>query len=287
MKHKLVHMKKMTTWMVMVALAAMPLTAQEAEPSENEEEQQIEEAINEAIGETEESMDETTEMMEQEAEPRPGPLQEEYEAPRHHERGEYREVKTLMKGSGGFGALSIGYTGINTMVNDQPTIQPALLMGARAEWVLGHGLGIGFGAVGFATDNVVPDGSDYRYGMAGGYGGLVMEPIVVGWFPIHVSFPLLIGGGGITSYGSYYEYPFGNEPEFSNYAAFFVAEAGAALELNLVRGIVLSLFANYRWTPELSPLGLEGSLDESGEYSMANDALTGWSAGIRFKFGSF
>ena len=280
-------MKKMTTWMVMVALAAMPLTAQEAEPSENEEEQQIEEAINEAIGETEESMDETTEMMEQEAEPRPGPRQSAYEASHHHERGEYREVKTLMKGSGGFGALSIGYTGINAKINDVTSIQPALLMGARAEWVLGHGLGIGFGAVGFATDNVVPDGSDYRYGMAGGYGGLVLEPIVVGWFPVHISFPLLIGGGGITSYGSYYEYPFGDEPEFSNYAAFFVAEAGAALELNLVRGIVLSLFANYRWTPELSPLGFEGSLDESAEYSITSDALIGWSAGIRFKFGSF
>ncbi|MCI0522234.1 MAG: hypothetical protein L0Y37_01125, partial [Bacteroidales bacterium] len=31
-----------------------------------------------------------------------------------------------------------------------------------------------------------------------GYGGFIIEPIVAPMYPVHVSFPILIGGGGIS-----------------------------------------------------------------------------------------
>ncbi len=287
-----------------MALAVVPILAQEGEPPVKEEEQQIEEAINEATRGEEEAAQEPEPEPEvapepepepepavvQEPEPEPAVVQEpepepvaetvaetEPEQRQKQSHPQYREVQTLMKGSGGFGALSIGYTEVNN--------RPALLMGARAEWVLGHGFGIGFGAVGFASDPEIV--GEYSIGIAGGYGGLVLEPIIVGWFPIHVAFPVLIGGGGLSSYATWNNYPIGDEPVFSEYAAFFVLEAGAELEFNLVRSVVLSLFANYRWTPTLTMQGFEGTSFNPMDYPIATDALNSWSFGIRFKFGSF
>jgi hypothetical protein len=269
-------MKQITTWMVIMVMAVAPLMAQEAEPSANEE-QQIDQVIEEATGgaEQEPAGGEQQEWTS-------GPVQWESSPQEEHQTRQPREVQTLMTGSGGFGALSIGYTEINR--------QPSVLMGARAEWVLGHGFGVGIAGVGFASDQVT-DG-EYRFGLAGGYGGLVMEPIILGWFPVHIALPVLIGAGGVSSYAVNADYSYNEnyEPEFMTYAAFFVAEVGAELEFNLVRSVRLTLFGNYRWTPDLEMRGYYGIPEpypDGTTYKVTPDAMTGWSAGVRFKFGSF
>jgi len=66
--------------------------------------------------------------------------------------------------------------------------------------------------------------------LTGGYGGLLIEVIIFPKSPFHVSFPLLISGGGITSfkntgYCDYYDYPT---------SAYFVFVPGIELELNMV-----------------------------------------------------
>jgi hypothetical protein len=48
----------------------------------------------------------------------------------------------------------------------------------------------------------------------------------------------------------------------------------------------LSLFGNYRYTPDLKMRPMYG-LEGESEYPVSAAALRGWSAGVRFKFGSF
>lgn len=197
----------------------------------------------------------------------------ESEMPQKKQKRTPGEVQTLFdphSGSGGYGALSIGYTKIDA--------RDALLMGGRGAWVIGHGFGLGMGGYGFLSDPVYNPVDELNHALAGGYGGLIMEPILFGWFPVHLSFPVLLGVGGVahTSYSADwydpYEYYDGYVEDAS---AFFVAEASVELEFNMVRFFRLALFGSYRFTSDII---LENT---------AADALRGWSAGMTFKFGSF
>ena len=207
------------------------------------------------------------------------PLVEAAEEAEHEEKPQHREVQTLMTGGGGgYGALSIGYSQINNL--------NALQFGAQAEWVMGHGFGLGIAGVGFTSD-FTPVGTDY-YALSGGYGGLVLEPIIFGWFPVHIALPVLIGGGGIASYTTNSDpLDYDNfNPTFGENAWFFVAEVGVEIEFNLVRFFRLSLFGTYRWTTDLNMQPMYG-LDPISLYPVDPHALHGWTTGVRFKFGSF
>jgi len=182
-------------------------------------------------------------------------------------------VQTLFdphSGSGGYGAFSIGYTKING--------QDAILMGGRGEWVVGHGFGLGLGGYGFINDPIYDPRVNLNHSLAGGYGGLIMEPILFGWYPVHVAFPILIGAGGVANtaytadYYDPYEYWDGYLVEST---AFFVAEFTAEVEFNLVRFFRLALFASYRYTSDIIM------------QDIPTNALRGWSGGMTFKFGSF
>lgn len=205
------------------------------------------------------------------------PLMEEIEED-DHRRPQHREVQTLMSGGGGYGAISVGYTQVNGL--------NALQMGAQAEWLVGHGFGLGIAGVGFTSD-FAPMDADY-YALSGGYGGLIMEPIIFGWLPVHIALPVLIGGGGMASYSTNADpWDYDNiDPTFGEYAVFFVGEVGVELEFNLVKFFRLSLFGNYRWTTSLDMKPMYG-LDEVSPYVVGPHALNGWSTGVRFKFGSF
>ena len=184
--------------------------------------------------------------------------------------GEVQTVFNPNSGSGGYGAFTVGYTQING--------RDALLMGGRGEWVIGHGFGLGLGGYGFVSDPVYNTTNDLNYSLAGGYGGLMMEPILFGWFPVHVAFPILIGAGGVSSfsYVTDWDDPYQYDPaNFEEAVAFFVAEFGMEIEFNLVRFFRLALFANYRYTPDINMV------------FASPDAMRGWSAGMTFKFGSF
>lgn len=197
----------------------------------------------------------------------------EEEGPQEKQRQNPGQVQTLFdphSGSGGYGAFTIGYTKINS--------QDALLMGGRGAWIIGHGFGLGLGGYGFINDPIYDPIDDLNYSLAGGYGGLLMEPILFGWFPVHLSLPIMIGAGGVanTSYTANvydpYEYWDGYVEEAT---AFFVAEFGAEIEFNLVRFFRLALFGSYRYTSDIQMVGIPAN------------ALRGWSAGMTFKFGSF
>jgi hypothetical protein len=208
---------------------------------------------------------EPQEAVEEQEAGREGPLEKQKRNP--------DQVQTLFdphSGSGGYGAFSIGYTQIDG--------RDAILMGGRGAWVVGHGFGLGMGGYGFVNDPIYNSIDQLNYSLAGGYGGLIMEPILFGWFPVHLSFPILVGAGGVasTSYSSDWSDPYESwDGYLEDASAFFVAEVGVEVEFNLVRFFRLALFGSYRYTSDII---MENT---------AADALRGWSAGMTFKFGSF
>jgi hypothetical protein len=180
------------------------------------------------------------------------------------------EIKTLFghdRSNGGYGAFSIGYTqvqGINS-----------LTMGGRGAWIVGHSLALGFTGSGFVSDFTDMDAST-SYNFVGGYGGLLVEPIIIPKSPVHLSFPITLGIGGIAYARTDRT---GSTNQWDSYIednnVFLVAEPGAELELNLTRFLRLAFGAYYRVTSDISLR------------SAAPDALNGFSGAITFKFGKF
>lgn len=279
--------KKVRMWMVMMAMAVSPMLAQQADTTTQEkqqeapeaeapaltEEEQVDQAIDEAAGGV--WVDEAV------ANEAPAPEPEVQQEPQNSNRGEYRSVQTLMpeSGGGGYGGFSVGYTRVNGL--------DALAMGVRGGWIMGHGFCLGLAGEGFTSD-FTQEGEDY-YAVSGGYGGLLIEPIIFGWFPVHISLPLVIGGGGVASYTTNADpWDYDNiYVSYGEYDAFFVGEVGIELEFNLVRFFRYTLYTNYRWTSALNMKPMSGLAPEDGFYPMSSNALNGWNFGMRFKFGSF
>ena len=190
---------------------------------------------------------------------------------REKQRREPGQVQTLFDpstGSGGYGALSIGYTQINN--------RDAILMGGRGEWVIGHGFGLGLAGYGFVNDPIYDPIDDLNYSLAGGYGGLLVEPIAGGLKPVHFSFPVIIGIGGVAlieNYGwDYWDYPHSGSAEHD---IFFVFEPGVELEFNVTRFFRTAAAVSYRFTSDVEISGME------------QNVLKGLNFKLGFKFGKF
>ncbi len=184
-----------------------------------------------------------------------------------------REIKTLLgrdrSGGGGYGVFTGGYSVIDN--------QHAVLFGARFGWLSGHSMGVGFGATGFINEYHYEASLDRNVYLAGGYGGLYIEPILFPRSPVHVSFPILLGGGGI-SYVS--DDPSYNNNIIEDSEAFLLIEPGAEVELNLTRFFRISFGSTYR-LPTAFNVGLSGTPTASAK------SIKGLSYTISLKFGKF
>ncbi|MDX9932700.1 MAG: hypothetical protein RB294_08960, partial [Bacteroidales bacterium] len=109
----------------------------------------------------------------------------------------------------------------------------------------------------------------------GGYAGLLLQPVIFPKFPVHISFPVLLGAGGAASVSTYYNEPWDAYWEMQDETFYFIVEPAAEVELNLIRWIRLSAGVSYRLT---SPVNLQG-------YS--NDVLRGLSGNVTLSFGKF
>lgn len=187
--------------------------------------------------------------------------------------GDDDEVRTLFgpdAGNGGYGALSFGYTQVEG--------RHALLAGGRGAWIIGRGLGLGIGGFGFINEPEFDAGTNLYYNLSGGYGGVLVEPIVMGKWPVHISLPLLAGAGAVarTSFSDMLMVQ--GEPYdayLEEATLFLVAEPGVELEFNLLRWMRLSLFGSYRFTTNLNMIDVRPN------------ALVGWNAGMTIKVGVF
>ena len=144
--------------------------------------------------------------------------------------------------------------------------------------IANHGLAIGFSGKGFFTEPYerIP-GSNTSYSYTGGYGGFLIEPIIFPKYPIHVSFPILIGAGGIAkSVLTNYNYPYDyTEVYVEDVEAYVIAEPGIEIEFNVARWMRLGLGGSYRFTSSLEPSEFE------------SNPLNGFTGGFSLKFGKF
>lgn len=188
-----------------------------------------------------------------------------------------QEYRTLFGGEnishGGYGGLSVNYSQIDG--------KDAILIGARGAWIINHGIAIGIAGYGFANDlkyEKTIHGVSDNYSLVGGYGGLLIEPIIGAKHPVHVSFPVVIGAGGVsyvTHYWNTYDEPYHNEYYSEDADAFFVIEPGLEIELNMVKFMRIAIGGYYRYTSNLDLADTD------------SDVLNGFSTGVTLKFGKF
>lgn len=182
------------------------------------------------------------------------------------------EFKTLLgndRQNGLYGAFSIGYSEIDS--------KQAVVFGGRFEWITGHSLGLGFGGNGFINESHYDAALNTDIFLTGGYGGLYVEPIVMPNYPVHISFPILLGGGGVSYVTENMDF---DHNMIEDSKAFLVAEPGAELELNLTRNFRLALGVSYRFTTPFD-VGISSSTN------ISSSALQGFNYMMTFKFGRF
>lgn len=182
--------------------------------------------------------------------------------------GEFKTIFNNQESShGGYGGLSVNYSQIDG--------KDAFLVGARGAWLINHSIGIGLAGYGFINDIDAYQGfPENKLHLVGGYGGLLIEAIAFPQSSVHVSFPLLIGAGGIT-FTDDIDWDCDWEHQDYDSDAFFVIEPGIELEFNIIRFMRISTGVYYRHTSNIELDGVD------------KDALNGFSTGITLKFGSF
>lgn len=193
-----------------------------------------------------------------------------------HAQDDYRnnEIQTIFsksRSNGFYGAFTMGYSQIDG--------EDAFITGGRGAFIFDGVFAIGAGGYGFVNNidyYTIYDDRHFDYALAGGYGGLFVEPIVGGRAPVHLSFPVLFGMGAaalVPDYGwHHWEIDPFNELDHD---LFFVIEPAVELEFNVARFFRTAASVSYRYTSKLD-------LFETSE-----DVLRGLNFNLTFKFGKF
>lgn len=184
------------------------------------------------------------------------------------------EIRTLS------GQKSLGFYGAGTIGYSQMEAKDALLIGGRAALIFNQSTAIGLAGYGFFNQldgYHLPVGGEAWYSLVGGYGGIFIEPVVGGRYPIHVSFPVLFGAGGaglVRHVGAgTWEDPFDIQLPENDF--FFVLEPAAELEFNLTSFFRMAVSLSYRFTSNVELTGKSPGV------------LQGFNFGLAFKLGSF
>jgi hypothetical protein len=163
----------------------------------------------------------------------------------------------------------------HTRIDDRDAFE----FGIRGGLLIGHMISLGLGGRGFFNDAQYDAVSGRNIKLTGGYGGFFFEPIILPGNPVHVSFPILIGAGGIAvvdvSDNSIWTHDYSSEEA----DAFMVIEPGAEIELNVTHFFRFCVGLYYRYTTDVNI--------EQAIYDVKPDVLRGFSGGVTFKFGKF
>jgi hypothetical protein len=173
---------------------------------------------------------------------------------------------------GGYGAFGVGYSSIDS--------KDAILLNFKGAWVINHNIALGFAGTGF-FNNLDKYATNNDSFLGGGYGGFYFEPIILAKSPVHLTFPVLIGGGGVSTIPpNYWDWNWDTFYYQNDYDIFFVVEPGVELEVSMVKFFRMALGASYRFT---NGIIVNDTLGEP----IAKDALDGFSFYLNFKFGKF
>lgn len=203
------------------------------------------------------------------------------------------EMRTLFKKSesgkgishGGYGSFSIGYSQIDG--------KDAIQLGGRAAWIANHRFALGLAGYGFFNSiekDVTSIDDPSSYFLTGGYGGLFFEPIILPNSPVHVSFPIILGVGGVSAVqnNDWSSSHYNNKINYYDTDAYLVAEPGVDIEFNIVKFFRLAVGASYRFTNGVN-LKYKYLDDDFAEQTLVVDknALDSFTFNIGFKFGWF
>lgn len=183
-----------------------------------------------------------------------------------------KEVITLMgkvDSHGGYAAMGMSYSEINKI--------PAMSFNARGSWVIGHAFAFGIGGTGFVSDFQFNEIAEENTSYQGGYGGLYFEPIILPRFPVHISFPMFIGAGGIAEIIDFTNFE-NYETSLYDASSFLLFEPGVELELNFFKHLRIAFGATYRYP---------ATINFSNSTLEAEKALEGLTMGVTFKIGKF
>jgi len=181
------------------------------------------------------------------------------------------EIQTLFGNKkytfGGMGALQVGFSKFNKT--------DAVLVGGRGGVIINHNLVLGLAGWGFANvpkfSNI--DGNTIAY-LEGGYGGFLIEPIIMSKKIVHFSTPIIIGAGDLM----YLKKINRNVSDLANMIdsdPFFIVEPGIELEVNLFRFMRVAAGVSYHWSPNLNLV------------STPANPFNGLTTSISLKFGKF
>ena len=179
-----------------------------------------------------------------------------------------KQISTIFsknRSNGGYGALSFGYTEIDG--------KDAFLMGARGSWIIDHSFAIGLGGTSFINDVNYHNwrDNDLDYNLAGGYGGLYLEPILAPRLPVHISIPVLFGVGAIAQVEDHSDWNYDD----TRSDVFLVFEPAIELEFNMTRHLRLAGTIGYRFTSKIEMADTN------------SDVMEGANVGLIIKFGKF
>jgi hypothetical protein len=183
-----------------------------------------------------------------------------------------KEIKTLLgrnRAGGGYCAFNTGYS----VIDDKH----AVLFGGRFGWIASHSIGLGIGANGFINEYHYEPSLNRNVFLAGGYGGLYIEPILFPRSPVHLSFPVLFGAGGISYVSKESDM---NNNLIEDSEAFLLIEPAVEIELNLTRFCRFAIGATYR-LPTAFDVGLTGTPKANAQ------SIRGASVTAAIKFGKF
>lgn len=186
----------------------------------------------------------------------------------YNENDQISTIFSKNRRNGGYGALSLSYTQIDS--------KDAFMMGARGSWIIDHSFAIGLGGCGFIND-VNYHGwmnNDLDNNLAGGYGGIYLEPIIAPRLPVHISIPVLLGIGAITNVEDHRDWDNWTFDD-SNNDVYLVFEPAVELEFNMTRHLRLAGSLGYRFTSKID-------IRDTNP-----DILEGTNVGLVFKFGRF
>lgn len=176
------------------------------------------------------------------------------------------------------------YTGFSfnyVEIEDQHGMQ----FGLRGGWIAGHGLAVGLGGKLFFNESKEDD----HYlpvetaNFIGGYGGLLIEPVILPRFPVHVSFPVLAGVGGIA-YTMEKDRFTDSSIEDSDF--FLMIEPGVELEFNILKHFRIAIGAYYTLTSDIELEYSEPLYPDNPNIAPPN-VIRGFNMGITLKLGKF
>jgi hypothetical protein len=192
------------------------------------------------------------------------------------------DIRTLFKKSDHH--IKIGYYIGPEAAYTQFKGRSVFLAGLDMGVIMNHWISVGLAGYGIVNSGNLwydkIDGINGAY-LYGGYAGVKVEFRVMPKSPVHINFPLLIGGGGLVyntwtyrdnNSSNYYYY---DDSVTLDWDSFFVVEPGVRVELNLLKFMRLNAGVSYRYTPDLDLM------------STPTDLINNFNANIGLKFGKF